>query len=248
MSTITPAPPSYKHAFLTACLDANVLTFGTYTLKSGRVSPYFFNAGLFLHSGHLVNAIAEAYASALIAYTPTGPSFDFDVIFGPAMKGITLCATVLGELTRKDPARYGGIGCTFNRKTEKSYGDGGLLVGAPLKGKRVLIIDDVLTAGTAIREAITLILAQGGTLAGIIVAFDRMEKMPAPLGPGGEKASPEEEVEPRMSAIGQVRKEFGVPVLSIVDLDDVLGVLGHMGSQAEMERVGEYKRIWGASN
>ena len=247
-TTSSASIPAYKQSFLTACIKAQVLTFGTYTLKSGRISPYFFNAGLFLHSGHLVTAIQSAYAQAILVHVSANPSFEFDVIFGPAMKGITLCATVLGELTRLDSAMFGNVGCSFNRKTEKGYGDGGILVGASLKGKRVLIIDDVLTAGTAIREAIELIRAQGGVLVGVIVAFDRMEKMPAPLGPNGEKPGEEEEKKPRMSAIGKVRKEFGIPVLSIVTLEDVLGVLGHMGSQENLRRVEEYKSAWGASD
>lgn len=122
----------------------------------------------------------------------------------------------------------------------KDHGDRGSLVGAPLRGKRVMVIDDVLTAGTAIREAIGIIKAQGGELAGVIVALDRMEKMPARSG--------EDEAAPRMSAIGQVRKEYGVPVLSIVTLDDLIGRLRAIGSEEDMKRVEEYKKMYGTGS
>ncbi len=232
--------PNYKAAFLQSCLDAKVLKFGTFTLKSGRQSPYFFNAGLFMNDASLFYAIQTAYAQSLISHASTHPDFSFDVLFGPAYKGIPLAAATFGELARLDKENFGHIGCTFNRKEMKDHGDGGSLVGAPLKGKRVMIIDDVLTAGTAIREAIEIIKAQGGELAGVIVALDRMEKMPAPEG--------EDENAPRMSAIGQVRKDFGVPVLSIVTLDDLVGLLRQMGSEDEMKRVEEYRKVYRPSD
>ncbi|MCJ1477773.1 orotate phosphoribosyltransferase [Lambiella insularis] len=236
----SPPIPAYKVGFLQACLDANVLSFGTYTLKSGRQSPYFFNAGLFLNDASLFSVIQTAYAQSLIEHASTNPSFSFDVLFGPAYKGIPLSAATFGELARLDKGRFGHIGCAFNRKEVKDHGDGGSLVGAPLRGKRVMVIDDVLTAGTAIREAIDIIKTQGGELAGVIVALDRMEKMPAQSG--------EDEAAPRMSAIGQVRKEYGVPVLSIVTLDDLIGRLREVGSDEDMKRVEEYKRMYGTGS
>lgn len=235
----TPIPP-YKAAFLQSCLDANVLTFGTYTLKSGRQSPYFFNAGLFLHDASLFYAIQTAYAQSIITHASAHPEFSFDVLFGPAYKGIPLAAATFGELARLDQEKFGHIGCTFNRKEVKDHGDGGSLVGAPLRGKRVMVIDDVLTAGTAIREAIDIITAQGGELAGVIVALDRMEKMPARAG--------EDESATRMSAIGQVRREYGVPVLCIVTLDDLIALVKRAGSDDDVKRVEEYRKIYGTSD
>lgn len=232
--------PSYKTAFLQSCLDANVLSFGTFTLKSGRISPYFFNAGLFLNDASLFSAIQTAYAQSLIQHASTHPDFSFDVLFGPAYKGIPLSAATFGELARLDKEKFGHIGCAFNRKEAKDHGDGGTLVGAPLRGKRVMIIDDVLTAGTAIREAINIIKAQGGELAGVIVALDRMERMPAVKG--------EIESATRMSAIGQVREEFGVPVLSIVTLDDLIGLLRETGSGDDIKRLEEYRRTYGTND
>lgn len=236
----TPPIPPYKTAFLQSCLDAKVLTFGTYTLKSGRQSPYFFNAGLFLNDASFFHSIQTAYAQSLIAHATAHPSFSFDVLFGPAYKGIPLAAATFGELARLQRDRFGHVGCAFNRKEIKDHGDGGILVGASLRGKKVMIIDDVLTAGTAIREAIDIIRTQGGVLAGIIVALDRMEKMPAPPG--------EEESDARVSAIGQVRKEFGVPVLSIVSLDDLVGLLRERGSEDDIGRLEEYRRVYGTRN
>ena len=232
----SPTPP-YKLSFLQSCLDAKVLTFGSYTLKSNRVSPYFFNAGLFLKDASLFHAVQTAYAQSIIAHTSTHSEFSFEVLFGPAYKGIALAAATFGELARLDKEKFGHIGCAFNRKEAKDHGDGGSLVGAPLKGKRVMVIDDVLTAGTAIREANEIIKAQGGELAGIIVALDRKEKMPALDG--------QDEMAPRMSAIGQVRREYGVPVLSIVTLDDVIELLKGIGSEEDMKRVEAYKGVYG---
>ena len=232
--------PPYKAAFLQSCIDANVLTFGSYTLKSGRVSPYFFNAGLFFNDASFFSAIQTAYAQSLIAYASAHPELSFDVLFGPAYKGIPLAAATFGELARLQKEKFGHIGCAFNRKEVKDHGDGGSLVGASLRGKRVMIIDDVLTAGTAIREAIDIIKAQGGELAGVIVALDRMEKRPAPKG--------EDESTARLSAIGQVRKEFGVPVLSIVSLDDLIGLLNERGSEDDIKRLEEYRKIYGTTD
>ncbi|KAL9125384.1 MAG: hypothetical protein Q9217_005407 [Psora testacea] len=232
--------PAYKAAFLQSCLNAKALAFGNYSLKSGRESPYFFNAGLFLNDASLFHAVQTAYAQSLNAHASAHPDFAFDVLFGPAYKGIPLAAATFGELARLNKAKFGHVGCAFNRKEVKDHGDGGSLVGAPLRGKRVMIIDDVLTAGTAIREAIDIIKAQGGELAGVIVALDRMEKM-STLDGGDESG-------PRTSAIEQVRREFGVPVLSIVTLDDLIGLLREMGSDEDMERVEEYKRIYGTSS
>ena len=209
-----------------------MLTFGTYKLKSGRQSPYFFNAGLF-HTASLVRSISTAYAHTLLAHVTEDPTFKFDVLFGPAYKGIPLATATVDKLADLDEGRFGKVSYSFNRKEVKDHGEGGVIVGAPLHNKKVVIIDDVITAGTAMREAIQIIKAQGGTLVGVIVALDRKERM-------NDESS--------RSAIGEVREEFGVPVLSIIDQDDLLGGLGGLGHEEDMERLKEYKRRYGASD
>ncbi|MCJ1464510.1 orotate phosphoribosyltransferase [Pseudocyphellaria aurata] len=230
-------PPSYKTDFLQSCLSAEVLTFGDYTLKSGRRSPYFFNAGLF-HRADLLRSISTAYARSIldfIAHTP----LSIDVLFGPSYKGIPLATATVDKLAELDPDRFARVSYSFNRKEAKDHGEGGNIVGASLRGKRVLIVDDVITAGTAMREAIDIIRREGGELVGVIVALDRMEKMPG--GPDDDDGSP------RLSAIGEVKRVYGVPVLSIVTLDDLIGLLRGMGGEKDMERLEEYKARYRAS-
>ena len=226
--------PKYKTEFLSACLNAKVLNFGTFTLKSKRVSPYFFNAGL-LHRADLVRAISIAYAQTLAAE----PGLEFDVLFGPAYKGIPIAAATTLGLALVNEKRYGQVSYSFNRKEAKDHGEGGTIVGAPLKDKRVVIIDDVMTAGTAMREAIDILEKQGGTLVGIIIAFDRMEKMPSPTDDDGT---------PRPSTIGELRKELKVPVMSILTLDDVVETLKDMGSEEDLRRLEEYGKRYRASD
>jgi orotate phosphoribosyltransferase len=226
--------PSYKTQFIQTCLTAQVLKFGTFTLKSGRQSPYFFNAGLF-HRADLLRSITTAYAQTL-AFS----SIEFDVLFGPAYKGIPLATAAVDKLADIDIERFGGVSYSFNRKEAKTHGEGGSIVGSPLKGKKIVIVDDVITAGTAIREAIEIIKAEGGILVGIIVAFDRLEKMPAKEG--------QSEDAPRQSAIGEVRKEYGTPVMSILTLDDVVGFLKETGSEDDLRRLEEYRQKYKASD
>ncbi|MCJ1277771.1 orotate phosphoribosyltransferase [Puttea exsequens] len=227
---IPPSLPTYKTAFLNACLSARVLTFGSYTLKSGRQSPYFFNAGLF-HRADLLRAISTAFASTLIAHCDAHPAFAFDVVFGPSYKGVPLATATVDKLAEMDGGRFGEVSYSFNRKEVKDHGEGGMIVGAPLGGKRVVVVDDVITAGTAMREAIEIIRAQGGRLVGVVVAVDRMERVREE---GGK------------SAIGEVEAECEVPVLSIVNLNDLIEVLEAAGDEREMERVKEYKLRYGA--
>ena len=187
-----------REHFIQFLLDAGVLKLGSFTLKSGRQSPYFFNAGL-INTGEQIAQLARAYASTI-----HNSGIGFDVLFGPAYKGIPLAATTamaLAEFHQMD------VPFAYNRKEAKDHGEGGLIVGADLKGK-VLIIDDVITAGTAIRESIDLIRAHGAEPAGVVVALDRMEKGQ------GER-----------SAIQEVEAEFGIPVLSIITLADIIDFL-----------------------
>ncbi|KAK4629655.1 Orotate phosphoribosyltransferase [Fulvia fulva] len=234
--------PDWKQSLIETTLSSGILTFGSFKLKSNRISPYFFNAGLFCE-GHLTRSLSQAYAHALDNYSREHPDFSFDVIFGPAYKGIQLCATTAYALADIDE-KYGRVGHTYNRKEVKDHGEGGLMVGKSLKGKKVVIIDDVITAGTAIREAISMIDAQGGTLAGIIVAIDRQEKMPSQA----EKDGQPDDGTPSGSAIGEVRRETGVPVLAVLTLEDMINGLNQLGKQDEVARMQEYRQQYGASD
>ena len=193
----------HRTRFLQLALDASALRFGEFTLKSGRTSPYFFNAGRF-DSGARLAALATCYADAVQA-----ADTHFDLLFGPAYKGIPL-ATALGvEFAR----RGRDLPLAFNRKEAKSHGEGGTLIGAPLQGRRVLIVDDVITAGTAIREALGLIREGGGTPAGIVIALDRQEVL-------------DEAATPRRSAAESVTDETGIPVVSVANLGNLLDFAG----------------------
>jgi orotate phosphoribosyltransferase len=219
----------YKAALLSSCTAAGCLTFGTYTLKSGRISPYFFNAGR-LHSATLLRSLSTAFAHTIASYSP---SLDFDVLFGPAYKGIPLAAVVTEKLATVDESRFGNISYSFNRKEKKAYGDGGSIVGADLKGKRVIIVDDVMTAGTAVREAVDIIEHEGGSLVGIVVVLDRMEKMPPQAGQDPDA--------PAKSAIGEVRSRYNVPVLAVLTLQDIMQSLKAVGNEDDFKRMDEYR-------
>jgi orotate phosphoribosyltransferase len=190
---------AYQREFIRFAIERGVLRFGEFTLKSGRTSPYFFNAGLF-NSGSALAQLGRFYAAAV-----ADSGIDFDVIFGPAYKGIPLAAATaiaLAEHHQRD------LPWCFNRKEAKDHGEGGTLVGAPLSG-RVLIVDDVITAGTAIREVMQIIRAQGAQAAGVLIALNRQER-----GQG------------HLSAIQEVEQDYGMPVVSIVSLAQVLEFLG----------------------
>jgi orotate phosphoribosyltransferase len=189
---------AYQREFIRFAIDRGVLRFGEFTLKSGRTSPYFFNAGLF-NTGSALAQLGRFYAAAV-----ADSGIDFDVIFGPAYKGIPLAAATamsLAEHHQRD------LPWCFNRKEAKDHGEGGTLVGAPLTG-RVLIVDDVITAGTAIREVMQIIRAQGAEAAGVLIALNRQER-----GRG------------QLSAIQEVEHDYGMPVVSIVSLTQVLDFL-----------------------
>jgi len=188
---------NHRTRFLQLALDADALRFGEFTLKSGRVSPYFFNAGRF-DSGATLAALATCYADAIDA-----SGLRFDLLFGPAYKGIPLATALACEYAR----RGRDLPLAFNRKEAKAHGEGGSLIGAPLAGRRVLVVDDVITAGTAIREALATIAAAGGQVAGIVVALDRQEV-------AGEQD--------RRSAAQAVAAAAAVPVLAVAGLADLL--------------------------
>ncbi len=192
---------THRTRFLQLALDADALRFGEFTLKSGRVSPYFFNAGRFDH-GASIAALAACYADAIDA-----SGLDFDLLFGPAYKGIPLATALACEYAR----RGRDLPLAFNRKEAKAHGEGGSLIGAPLAGRRVLVVDDVITAGTAIREALATIAGAGGAVAGIVVALDRQE------------IAAETD---RRSAAQAVAAEAGVPVLAVAGLADLLAFAG----------------------
>ena len=212
----------HRTRFLQLALEADALRFGEFTLKSGRVSPYFFNAGRF-DTGAAIAALAGCYADALEA-----AGVEFDLLFGPAYKGIPLATALACEYAR----RGRDLPVAFNRKEAKAHGEGGVLIGAPLAGKRVLIVDDVITAGTAIREALGQIADGGGTVSGIVIALDRQERV-------AEDSSE--------SAAQRVAREQGVPVVAIAALSDLLAFAGqHATLAAERDRLLAYRARHGS--
>jgi orotate phosphoribosyltransferase len=195
----------YQRAFIDFVIRHEILRFGSFTLKSGRTSPYFFNAGLF-NTGEALAFIGNSYAAALAA-----SGVEYDLLFGPAYKGIPLVAATATAL-----AQQHGINkpYCFNRKEAKDHGEGGLTVGAPLQG-RVLIVDDVITAGTAIRDVMDLLQRTGATPAGILVALDRQER-----GTGS------------LSAIQEIRQQYGISVICIISLEMIVSYLGRQQDPA----------------
>lgn len=187
-------------------ITQNVLRFGEFTTKAGRLSPYFFNAGLF-YDGASLGQLADGYAQVLLAQRHNG--FQFDALFGPAYKGITLAAATAMALANK--------GCNvpyaYNRKEAKDHGEGGVLVGAPLAGKRVVIVDDVISAGTSVRESVQMLQHAGATPAAVLIALDRMEKS----GTANEVGE--------FSAVQMVERELGLPVFAIANLTDLMNYL-----------------------
>ncbi len=196
----------YQQAFIEFALERKVLRFGEFTLKSGRKSPYFFNAGLF-NTGRDLARLGEYYAAAL-----NDSGIQYDVLFGPAYKGIPIASATAVQLVNKYDI---DTPYCFNRKEAKDHGEGGNLVGSPLQG-RVMLVDDVITAGTAIRESMTLIEAQQAALAGVLVALDRQER-----GKG------------ELSAIQEVERDYGCPVIAIVQMTDLIEYLKQQGDRTD---------------
>lgn len=188
----------YQKAFFDFAIEQNVLSFGEFTLKSGRVSPYFFNFGLF-RTGSALSQLGRFYAQAIV-----DSGAEFDMLFGPAYKGIPLVSVTALALYEQHGRDYP---YAFNRKEAKDHGEGGTIVGAPLQGK-VLILDDLITAGTAIREAADIVMQQGAEVGGVCICMDRQER-----GKGEQ------------SAVQEVQADFGVPVLSIAGLSEVISYM-----------------------
>jgi orotate phosphoribosyltransferase len=211
----------YQRDFIELALARDVLRFGEFTLKSGRQSPYFFNLGR-IDSGAALARLGEAYAAAMVR-----AELPVDMLFGPAYKGIALAAATAIALA----TRHGrDLPWAYNRKEAKDHGEGGVLVGAPLAG-RVLIVDDVMTAGTAVRESLALIRAHGATPAGVLIALDRQER-----GQG------------ELSAAQEVARDHGIPVIAITGLDEVLAYAGERPElAAEHARLLDYRSRYGAS-
>jgi orotate phosphoribosyltransferase len=204
--------------FIRLCLELGVLRFGEFTLKSGRVSPYFFNAGLF-NTGHAIAGLGRFYARAA-ALSGIG----FDMLFGPAYKGIPLVTATAAALAEHE---HMNLPFAFNRKEAKDHGEGGSIVGAPLAG-RVLIVDDVMTAGTAIRESVEIIRSHGATPAGVLIALDREERGQ------GER-----------SAVQEVQETYGLPVVSVLRLRDLVEHLESAGDKDFLEAVRAYRNRYG---
>ena len=210
---------AYQSEFIDLCVHLGVLKFGHFKLKSGRESPYFFNAGLF-NSGASISAVGRAYAAALAA-----SPLKFDMLFGPAYKGIPLVTITAAALAE----RHGrNLPFAFNRKEAKDHGEGGNIVGSALKG-RVLIVDDVITAGTAIRESIDIIAKAGATPAGVLLALDRQER-------GADS---------QFSAVQEVQNQHAIPVISVLTLDDLMEHISRAGGGGDLNSMRLYRERYG---
>jgi orotate phosphoribosyltransferase len=209
----------YKREFLNLALELGVLRFGEFTLKSGRSSPYFFNAGLF-SSGYAAARLGRFYATAIVE-----SKVEFDMIFGPAYKGIPLAALSASSLAEHHDI---DVGYAYNRKEQKGHGEGGSIVGPPLSG-RVLIVDDVITAGTAMREATLIIRNAGAEVAGLVISLDREE-----IGKGSR------------SAVQELEQQLGIPVVSIVRLSDLIEMLEESSEYEQyLEPISKYRAKYG---
>jgi orotate phosphoribosyltransferase len=212
----------YQSDFIDLCTRLGVLKFGSFKLKSGRESPYFFNAGLF-SSGAAIAAVGKAYADAIVA-----SDISFDMLFGPAYKGIPLVTAASVALAEHHSI---DLPFAFNRKESKDHGEGGQIVGSPLQG-RVLIVDDVITAGTAIRDSIEIIRAAGAHPAGVLLALDRQER---------GAVSP-------LSAVQEVREQFGMPVAAVISLADLMQHMRTLGRDADLASMEAYRDRYGLTD
>ncbi len=217
-----------RQQFIEFSVNAGVLRFGEFVTKAGRLSPYFFNAGLF-NDGARLGQLANFYAQTLI-----DSGVGFDMLFGPAYKGITLASATAVPLAAKGRS----VPFAYNRKEAKDHGEGGTIVGAKLEG-RVVIIDDVISAGTSVRESVQMIRAQGATPCAVLIALDRMEKS------GAEGALS------ALSAVQEVEQSYGMPVIAIANLNDLFAYLSGPGASAELAQfkpaVAAYRERYGVS-
>lgn len=210
----------FRKDFIAFCIEQGVLKFGSFLTKSGRATPYFFNTGLF-NTGAALDRLAQFYAKAILA-----SDVRFDMLFGPAYKGIVLVAGTAMVLAREGR----NAPFAFNRKEAKDHGEGGDIIGAPLVGN-VLIVDDVMTAGTAVRESLEIIRGRGAVPAGVVISLDRMER-----GRG------------KLSAIQEVEKQHGIPVIAIANLDDLMNFLQESAEfRQNLKAVSEYRQLYGAT-
>ena len=215
-----------RQQFIAFSVSTGVLRFGQFTTKAGRLSPYFFNAGLF-HEGATLGQLAQFYAQTLL-----DSGVEFDMLFGPAYKGITLASATAVALAGKGR----DTSFAFNRKEAKDHGEGGTIVGAKLQGK-VVIIDDVISAGTSVRESVEMIRAAGAEPCAVLIALDRMER------------SGKDDALSASSAVQEVSREFGIPVISIANLDDLFTYLNSEGADPQLgqhkEAVAAYRARYG---
>jgi orotate phosphoribosyltransferase len=213
---------AYKREFVDLAIELGVLRFGEFTLKSGRVSPYFFNAGLF-NTGYAAARLGRFYAATI-----ADSDLKFDMLFGPAYKGIPLVALTASSLAEHQDI---DVPFSYNRKEAKAHGEGGSIVGAPLDGK-VLIIDDVITAGTAVREAYKIIADAGAEVAGLVISLDRQERGQGPA-----------------SAVQELQQALGIPVVSIISLGDLIVTLEESREyESYLEPVLEYRQKYGVTS
>ncbi len=220
------ATTEFRREFIGFCVRQGVLKFGSFVTKSGRNTPYFFNAGLF-NTGSALDRLAQFYAKAILA-----SGVGYDMLFGPAYKGIVLASAVAVALARgAEGGPQRDVPFAYNRKEAKDHGEGGNIVGAPLAG-RVLIVDDVMTAGTAVRESMEIIRAAGATPAAVAVSIDRMER-----GTG------------ELSAVQEVTKQYGIPVIPIASLDDLMGFLEHTPElRQNIHAITAYRQLYGVTH
>jgi orotate phosphoribosyltransferase len=215
-----------RHQFIEFAVTAGVLRFGEFLTKAGRNSPYFFNAGSF-NDGALLGQIADFYAQTLL-----DSGVEFDMLFGPAYKGITLASATAVALAGKGR----NVSFAFNRKEAKDHGEGGTIVGARLQG-RVVIVDDVISAGTSVRESVNMIRAAGATPCAVLIALDRMER------------SGKDDALSVHSAVQEVSRTYEIPVISIGNLDDLLGYISTAGADAQLaqykDAVAAYRQRYG---
>lgn len=211
---------NYQLTFIEQALEQAVLCFGEYELKSGRISPYFFNAGRF-RTGRAMAELGRCYAQAIV-----DSGIEFDMLLGPAYKGIPLATTTAVALSDQNDR---DVPFAYNRKEKKTHGEGGQIVGAPLLGK-VLIIDDVITAGTAVREVIEMVEQAGAEVAGVVIGLNRQEK-----GQG------------ELSAIQELEANYGFEVVSIIELNDIINYLEEQDDQEYVEKVKQYRKQYGVA-